>query len=61
MKLAESEYVESPQRLECEFLEALERNRQPLDEQRSRIKREAAVQFIRTVIENPAPYEVASR
>ena len=29
--------------------------------QKAGFKREAAVQFIRTVIENPAPYEVASR
>jgi hypothetical protein len=29
--------------------------------QKAGFKREAAVQFIRTVIENPAPYEVAAR
>jgi hypothetical protein len=39
-----NDYVESPQRLEREFQKAIERNRQQLDEQRARIKREAAVQ-----------------
>jgi len=39
-----NDYVESPAKLERQFQEALERNRQQLDEQRARIKREAAVQ-----------------
>jgi hypothetical protein len=36
-----NEYVESPAKLERQFTEAIERNRQRLAEQRERIKREA--------------------
>jgi transcriptional regulator of heat shock response len=38
-----NEYVESPAKLERQFQKALERNRQRLDQQRERIKREAGI------------------
>ena len=41
-----SSYVESPQRLECEFQKRLALTASQLDEQRARIKREADVRRV---------------